>query len=179
MSRLSQVGLSKRAIVFIIICLVLLGLIVVLGILPNKMEKAGLESEAAILEARLEEQRILYPLYAGIRDRLDHKSEMETILDKMDQDFGPVHIDNASEMLSFMAGQVGMDKYSFSPVPESLTRNSDQLLLEGQLSGEYEIFRAFLLKLTAWENFSRLELLEVQSREQVPGYNILVWMTIS
>lgn len=178
MSRFSQAVLSRGSVVIIALSLIVLALIVLMGILPDRKEKDRLLAEAEILKAGLEKQRILNPLFISIRDRLDHKTGLEITLEDMDLKFGPGNIDNAPELLSAMALSAGMDWHDFFPVPESLAGRPGAMKLEGSLIGEYLAFREFLLKLASWESFIRLELLEVRSREGFPEYIVHVWMSI-
>ncbi len=178
MKKFNRLKISTWAVVFVAASVVVLGLMVIPGILPMRMEKAALDREADRLEAMIEEQRILHPLYAGIKKKLNQKSGLETVIEKAGRYEGPLHIDNAPELLGSMAGSAGLVEARFTPVPESVTRVSGRLLVEGGLKGAHRSFREFLLNLSSYENFNHLELLEIQSKDQGREYTIRVWMSI-
>ncbi len=178
MSRWKQIGLARSSLSIILGGIVLLVAIVLLGILPAKQEALGLKAEAGRLESRIEEQRILFPLYAGLVRELEQKTEIETILEEMDRETDPLTVDNSARVLIDMALKAGMDEAYFTPVPGSLARDSSLMLVEGNLRGEYQSLREFVLSLSSWENFNHLELLEVQSRQGGHSYKVTVWMII-
>ncbi len=178
MSRWKQIGLSRPSLSIILGGIVLLVAIVLLGILPAKQEALGLKAEAGTLEAEIEEQRILFPLYAGLVRELEQKREIEKIFEEMDRETDPVTVDNSARLLTGMALKAGMEEASFTLVPESLARDSSMMLVEGNLRGEYQSLREFILSLSSWENFNHLELLEVQSRRGGYSYKVTVWMMV-
>jgi Tfp pilus assembly protein PilO len=178
MDKHSRMRISKGTVVFVLVSLAVLGLVVVLGIMPAMSEKTELEAEAVRLESRIEEQKILYPLYASITSKLSRKVDLEIIIEEMDRGEETLYIDNAAALLLSMADSAGLTEARFTPVPESVTKDSTQLQVEGSLKGEYRDFRRFLLELSSSGNFRQLELFEVQSREEGMEYKIRVWMSI-
>jgi hypothetical protein len=178
MKKYNRLKISKWAVVFVAASIIALALMVVPGILPIRIEKSTLNREANHLKAMIEQQQILHPLYAGIKKKMDEKSGLETIIERSKQYEGPLEIDNAPDLLGSMARSAGLSEVRFTPVPESVTKASDRLLVEGGFKGAYQSFREFLLNLSCSENFNHLELLEIQSKEKGKEYTIRIWMSI-
>ncbi|WP_291323590.1 hypothetical protein [Desulfonatronospira sp.] len=178
MGGLDQAGLSRRSMGLLFIGVVALALIVLFFILPLRSNVISLQSEVDELRARIQEQQILQPIYVDLLARLDDSTGKQFALEGLDRDFLPLEIMDAPEKLEAMAENAGLRRYTFYPVPESLTDNSQVLLLEGGLIGAYPDFRSFLLELLAWDNFNRLELLEVRGRKEGTEFEILIWLNI-
>lgn len=179
MRGLKHISHSRRAVYLILGGIILVAAIVFLGILPTRMEIQRLDQEAIDLRAGIEEQKLLYPLYASLLRKVDDKSDFEMLIEELGHEPEPVNVDNAAGIFSRMAQSAGMNEAYFTPVPESLTREAGTLLMDGNLKGELDNFRDFLLKVSSWEYFSRFELLEIQSRIHGSEYNLRMWMSIN
>lgn len=179
MRALRHMGLSKQAVYVVLGGVIIVAVIVFLGILPTRMEVQKLDQEAMELRASIEEQKILYPLYASLLHKVDDKTDFEMLIEELEHDFESVNVDNAADIFFRMARSAGMEEAYFTPVPESLTRETGTLLMEGNLKGELNNFRSFLLRLSSWEYFKRFELLEIQSRIHGSEYNLRMWMSIN
>ena len=178
MSQYNQAAVSKGTLVFIISSVVVVGLIMALGIMPAKSKKAGADLEAIRLESLIEEQKILMPLYVRLSQKLANKPELEKVLDQIEPLIGPLYIGDVPQVLSTMAGTAGLSEVYFVPVPESVTKDSSRLLVDGGFKGQYTDFRNFLLNLFAWKNFSQMETMEVKSTPQGTDYTIRLWVSL-
>jgi len=179
MGSLNRLGFSVKTLALLSGGIVLLILMVALGILPDIQRTGYLATEADRLETRIEEQKILYPLYAGLVHRLNQEKGFEEMIREIEPDYRSLSVDNSAGVLTDLAVSAGMNNTSFNPVPESLTGKSPLFLVEGSFRGDYEDFRAFLLKLSAWDNFHRLEHMEVNSGSDGLEYFVRIWMYIS
>jgi Tfp pilus assembly protein PilO len=178
MNKLDQARFSRRSLLSIAVCLILLALIVALGIGPARSETDRLQVKARDLEAQLESQKVFAPLQAKLRQKLDQKGPLETVLATLPPLRTPLTVDNAAQVLGAMGGAAGMSESHFVPVPVSVTETADRLLVEGRLEGEYPLFRHFLLTLSALPSFEHLELLQIESQARAPRYTVRVWLSM-
>ena len=178
MSKLKEIGLSRQSLGFILGSLLALGLLIFLGILPARTEINRLEAEAEQLQARIQEQEILHPLYSDLENALQEQEILEEIIIEEEGKPNAVDVDNAADLMLDIAGKSGLEDSSFSPSPESLADNSDRLLVKGAITGDYHRFREFLVRLTSWNYFDYLELLEVHSQEDGDLYELQVWLNL-
>ncbi len=174
MNRLDQVRFSQKSLLSIAISLILLTLIVILGILPARNESARLRAKTKDLEAQLKIQDVLAPLHANLRQKLDQKSPLETVLDGPPPSRMHLTVNNAAGVLRIMGLAAGMTESDFVPVPLSATNGVNRLLLEGRLEGDYRLFRDFLLTLSALPSLTHLELLQIESQPREPRYKLRV-----
>lgn len=154
---------------------VLLGM-VFLVIIPVLTEKMAIDQEAELLEARIKEQKVLTPLYAGLKDLAGRSQDSKSKI-PLDNDIKAVNIDTVSTILNTMANEAGLGSGSFNPVPDSLT-DSSKFLVHGKLNGAYQNFQLFLIELISIENFRHLELLEIKATPDGPEFTISAWFEL-
>ncbi|MFO7802556.1 MAG: hypothetical protein R6U22_08380 [Desulfohalobiaceae bacterium] len=178
MDKLGQIGLTRKSLILLLASAVILAVITFFFILPVRSEIASLQTKAENLEAKIQDQEALQPLYAKLEKKLDQGFRQELDLEDFDKEFVSLDIEDAAQELETMAETAGLSQSTFSPVPNSLTENEQEILLEGDLEGEPQDFRRFLLKLIAWDNFSHLEVLEVFGRQDSTEYELQIWLNI-
>lgn len=178
MSKLKEIGLSRQSLGFILGSLLALGLLIFLGILPARTEINRLEAEAEQLQARIQEQEILHPLYSDLENALEEQEILEEIIIEEEGEPNTVDVDNAADLMLDIAGKSGLEDSSFSPSPESLAVNSDRLLVNGELTGDYHNFREFLVRLVSKNYFEHMEILEVHSQADADLYQLQAWLKL-
>lgn len=178
MDKLSQLGLTKKSLVLLITSALILVGIFFFFILPVTSEINSLHSDTKDLEAKIQAQEALQPLYAKLEKKLGQDFRQDLALEDLNKDAPSLSIENAAKELEALATTASLTEPSFSPVPNSLTDNRQELLLEGALRGEHQDFRNFLLKLIAWDHFSHLEILEILGRQDSTEYELQIWLNI-
>lgn len=178
MSRLDQIGLSRKSLASLLGALFLLALFGALTIFPALRELESLRAKSQRLEGKIEAQEILTPVYISLQEKLKQEMEIEKFIREKEQEITPSNIDKALEILFSMAQSSGLDKINFSLEPGSLSGDSDLLLMTGELSGQYQDFQDFFLQLIAWEHLDHLEQIEIQGQEASTGYKLRFWVSI-
>ncbi|MCF8036964.1 MAG: hypothetical protein K9K62_08845 [Desulfobacteraceae bacterium] len=178
MTRWHEISANRRALAYILFSAIVLGAMLFLGVMPTRQQIADAEKKTERLKARIEKQEIFHPLYRRLQEKLEAKQEAD-IADQMPAS-GTTEftIENVSKLLSDMAVSAGIPETSFSPAPESMSRGSDRLLVHGQMQGNYQNFRDFLIKLVTAPDFQAFEILEVQSGTRHPNYRMQIWVTV-
>ncbi|MCF8111873.1 MAG: hypothetical protein K9J85_10340 [Desulfobacteraceae bacterium] len=173
-----EISANRRALAYIIFSAVVLGTMFMLGILPALQQIGETEKKARHLEAEIEKQKIFKPLYRSLQQKKKDEILPKYITGETGLKTQSLTIENVSGSLYAMAESAGIKTSSFSPVPDSMTKDSDKLLVNGRLQGEYQAFKDFLISLTTSRAFWDFELLEVKSAAGHPEYRMQMWVTV-
>ncbi len=179
MSRWHDISANRRALAYILFSVIVLGAMFLGGIGPVKQKTAEMREKKVNLEARIEKQRILQPIYQRL---VETRLQANTLKENLPAVEGPhevtVGIHTAPVVLADMAGESGVLESRFSPVPASVSADSDLVLMEGDLQGQYRDFRDFLINLAAFPGFYSVESLVIRSTASTPEYKVKVWMAV-
>lgn len=179
MTRWYEFSANRRALAYILFTAIVLGAMLFLGIMPTRQQIADAEKKTERLEARIEKQEIFHPLYRHLQNKLAEEQEIDRVADQLPEPgVTEFTIDNVGKTLSDMAVSAGITESSFSPAPESMSRESDRLLVHGRMQGSYQNFRDFLTGLVTAPDFQNFEMLEVQSGTRHPKYRMQIWITV-
>lgn len=179
MNRWYDISANRRALAYTLFSVIVLGAMILGGIAPVKKQTAALREEAVVLDARIEKQEALQPVYRELmKTRREGESLKELLPAPEGEESRIPGIDTAAAHLSRMAADAGVQEARFSPAPGSVAADSDLLLIDGSLQGQYGNFRAFLSALTASPGFSSVESLVVRSTTSAPEYRLKIWMEI-
>lgn len=177
MSQWHEISANRRALGYILFSVIVLGAMVIGGIAPVKKETAAIERKAAGLEAQIQKQKILQPIYLRLVETQQRINDLkENLPDAQWRNDFNFDINTSPGVLSDMAGDAGVAESRFLPVPESVASDTDLLLIEGTLQGEYVDFRSFLIKLADFPAFHSIESLAARSTETLPEYSVRIWM---
>lgn len=174
-----KISANRRAIAYIIFTVAVLGAMFFLGIHPARQKTLQAKKKIDHLKAHIEKQEIFQPIYSRLQEKTADKNNFDQLASIRAKSGTPeFSIGNVSEILSGMAASAGINKTSFSPAPASTTQGSDELLVHGQLSGNYLNFRDFLAGLALAPDFRRFEMLEIQSGIKYPKYRLEIWVKV-
>ncbi|MCF8024870.1 MAG: hypothetical protein K9J79_00040 [Desulfobacteraceae bacterium] len=179
MSRWFEISANRRALAYILFSGVVLGAMFFLGIQPTRQQIAQTEKKTERLKAGIEEQKIFYPLYQRLQKKTAKETDIDGLASRVPKtEAREFTIDNVSAILSEFAARAGIQQSSFSPVPSSMSRGSEKLLVNGRLEGSYPDFRDFLISLVTASDFRALEMMRVQSGTRNPKYRLRIWVTV-
>ncbi|MFW6178783.1 MAG: hypothetical protein ACOC43_10540 [Desulfohalobiaceae bacterium] len=172
-----QIAANRRVLAYLLFTLVVLGAMLALGILPAKQELSDLEQEKERLQANIEEQEVLRPLYQELQQKLQDR-ELDQDLDLDQESSQELDIDSAKQILDSLADDSELQQASFTPRPETLQQETGLLLIQGELQGEYQNFQKFLHALLVHPDLSNLGRLQISSTSEEPEYALQIWMQV-
>lgn len=161
-----------------IVLLGTLGLIVIfifLWVIPAKNEAEALEEEIKTLGAKIEEQKILQPVYRSLYKKAQMKlpksfdSEQPRILPKGDTN-------KMSAVFSEMASNAGLQMVAFNPDVESLIDESDKLLVNADFQGSFFDFYDYINELCQLPYLDHLEAVNIVSTPETKEFNLKIWL---
>lgn len=179
MIRWHEISANRRSLGYILFSVIVLGAMVIGGIAPVKKQTAEIEKSAARVEAQIEKQKILHPIYRRlVETRQDLNDLKETLPDAGGQGERHFDINTSGTVLAAMVDDSGVAEGTFLPVPASVAADTDLVLIEGTVQGRYGDFRAFLINLAAFPAFHSIESLVIRGTDTVPEYSMKIWMNV-
>ena len=183
MSQWHEVKANRRALAYIVFSVVVLVLIVLVGIFPARQQTEQVVEKTLQLESEIESQQILQPVYRLLVEKSRQKEQLPDEITEEGPSRNPsadmsFDIESARLILAAMAGNAGIAESRFSPVPGSLSGDSDLLLVEGRLRGENPALQTFLLDLSGMESFYGIEALSARATPADPEYRMRIWMHV-
>lgn len=144
-------------------------------ILPARQLETELEGDIAGLKARLEEQRVLHPVFLNLLEK------SKTPADPRLNPAARVRLtrgDIASlpRTLAEIAAAHGLRVREIAPDVNTLTDASNRFLVRVSLNGRFPDFRGFLLDAASLGYFEGFEEIEVRAAEGGEELNLKLWL---
>jgi len=174
MEKLSS-RLPTQSIIYVLVCCAGVMVFVMLIILPARRDAAALDAEIVSLQARIEEQRILNPLFKTLfeRARAERQSDLPTREKaKLSQD----DLAGLTDQLQQMARANRLQIEELSPDVNSLAGSSGYMSVSLSANGNFLDFRNFLIALETIPSLELIETIEVQSVEGSRNITVRFWL---
>ncbi|MFW6244239.1 MAG: hypothetical protein ACOC15_03790 [Desulfovibrionales bacterium] len=157
------------------ICLVFLIVLAVVLLIPTQKKIKELDRRIAREQGKVEEQKVLHPLYVQLTGELD-RLESRDVTEPAQISISKEGISGLWDIFAELAGEAGLTTVTIQPVSKSL---SDQLQVNAVFTGPLPAFRQFLLDLGGLAFVSHLE--QMVAREVVGGreYRVTMWLKIT
>lgn len=175
---LHNIHFPRRAVYYLLLGMATMAVIFFLTIKPAWQEMDRIETKIENTKTKIEEQKVLHPLYATLKRTMDN-DVLENSSENAEQDYPEkVNVDTAVKILNLTATGSNLDIANFSPVPASVSRNEDRILFNAALTGNFGSITAFLSKLANIPFFLEYESFEVRSRPEQIQTNMEIWIAV-
>ncbi len=168
--------LSKQSVAKLLVCLGILVAFVALLILPNIMEDKESKREILRMQAEIERQKILYPLYLKLMGELQNKVVEELPIPEPEL-LTEDQIDAATHTVEDLAISAQLKINEVTPDPGSLAKSEGYVGVNCDFYGNFMNFRDFLTKLGGVPYLRHIEKIELQ--EGADGVNYLLRLQLS
>jgi hypothetical protein len=162
-----------------LICFLLCGAGIVafvfLIIIPNNNAGAELDREIEKINERIEQQRILRPVFDSLLQRAKKKNptELPTVKKgKLERD----DIKQVSDLLQNMAARHQLQIRDIQTDVNEIMKNTGFLLMQVQAVGDFMKFRDFLLDLGTIPALEQVEEINVQAIAGAREYRLKIWL---
>jgi len=167
--------LPPQSLILFLLCGAGIVAFIFLLILPSHMASAELDREIKEISSRIEQQRILKPVF----ESLFKKSKAETTMKlpttpkaKLARDEIPMLINHFKDL----AQRHHLQLQEISPDVNSLKDGSGHLLMNLRLTGEFLYFRDFLVDVGALPSLEHVEELKIRSVQTTRELRLKLWM---
>ncbi len=167
--------LPTQSLILFLICGVGILVFVFLIIIPTQKTSAALDKDIVKINDRIEEQRILKPVFESLLKRAQKKNPTDlpaikkAKLDRTD-------ISKLSEDLQEMAFRHGLTIQDMNTDVSDLTGKSGYLLMRVNLTGAFMDFRGFLVDLGTIPSLEIIEEIQIRAIEGSREFKIKIWM---
>jgi len=167
--------LPTQSLVYFLICGIGIVVFVFLIIIPSQKTSAELDKQIVKVGDRIEEQRILKPVFDSLLKRAKKKNPTELPMTekvKLDR----ADISKVSESLQEMAFRHGLKIQNLNTDVATVVGKSGYLQMRINLTGEFMSFRDFLVDLGTIPSLELIEEIQIRAIEGSREYKIKVWM---
>ena len=164
-----------QSFVILVICAVGILAFFVLIILPSKKTSADLDQEIETLTVRIEEQRILTPVFHSLlqRAKMEGPSELPSP-EKSKLTHGDMNA--ISSVLQDFAGRHNLKLEEITTDDSSLVQESGYLLMRLRLSGDFFKIRKFLIDIGAIPSLEHIEEINIKSTKTSKELRLKIWL---
>lgn len=170
-------GLPRNSAVFIVVCLAGLLGFALFSLLPS--QRALNEADARIrqLELALKKQEVLYPAFQRLYKVLTGKKEKQVSL-APDEPLKRSQIGALPSMIADIAAKSGLQYEQAVPDINSLRKQTDRLLVNVALQGDFFRFQEFLSGLGSLPYLDRIDRITIEAGPPVKSFQLRVWVTM-
>jgi Tfp pilus assembly protein PilO len=164
-----------QSFVILVICAVGILAFFFLIILPSKKTSADLDQEIEKLTVRIEEQRILTPVFHSLlqRAKMEGPSELPSP-EKSKLTHGDMNA--ISTVFQDFAGRHNLKLEEITTDDSSLMQESGYLFMRLRLSGDFFKIRKFLIDLGAIPSLEHIEEINIKSTKTSKELRLKIWL---
>ena len=164
-----------QSLVYLLICCAGIIVFILMIILPAQKSAAELDTEIVNLQARIEEQRILSPVFKSLFNRAKAKNQSGLPAQakaKLSRD----DLSDLTAQLQQIVKKNNLQIEELTPDVNSLTDNSGYLKVDLEASGKFMDFRALLVDLGTIPSFEMIESINVRAMEGLRQISVRIWL---
>ena len=150
-------------------------LFVLLAVLPAQKDSSALDFQIENLNTRIEEQKILTPVYENLlkKAELQPPGELKPVEKKK---LKRGETSEVVEAFTAMANNHKLKLVEFAPEVESLISNADFLVLDIVLNGEFFNLHPFMIELCQQPYLEQIERIQIRSVSDPKEFQLRVWL---
>ena len=169
--------LPRRSLIYLLMCGAGIVLFLLVGIWPSYRNMVRMNGSIADLKARIEEQKILFPLYQKLRVGLTPEASKDQW--SPPKSGLPVHrMDDLSPIFGEIAANCGLELSAVTPDVKSMADDSHFLSVDLVLTGNLFNLRKFLLELANLPYLGPIEKLQIQEDSHGKECFLKVWLML-
>ena len=146
----------------LVFCGVGIAILLLIGIYPAQREIGELDRTIAKLEADIEGQKLLFPVFIELLKR-SRKKLPAALPAPEPQKLPRGDTARLTKMFNEAATETGIQINRLSPNVESLIKGAERLKMEAEFTGTFHDFRAFLIQVGAVPYLDSVELLRLEA----------------
>ena len=175
MSEKISSGSLTQSLVIFVICAVGIVAFWVLIIFPSQKTADELDQEIDRLNSRIEEQRILTPVFHNLLERAKMKGPSELPSpEKSKLTHGDMNA--ISTVFQDIAGRHNLKLEAITTDVNSLMQESGYLVMRLQLSGDFFDIRNFLIDIGSIPSLEHIEEINIRSGKASKELNLKIWL---
>ena len=167
--------LTGQSLIYFLICGVGIFVFVMLIIIPTQKTSAELDRDIEKLSARIDEQRILKPVFDNLLKQVKKKGPTDLPApQKVKMARGDIH--KISERLLEIARGYDLKLHDIQTDVNALEKNAEYLLIRIHATGDFINFREFLVDLGNIPSFEHIEEIQIRAIENSRELKLKIWL---
>ena len=170
-------GLPAQSLLYLLICAGGITGFFLLAIHPYHNYLTGLDREIKTIEAQIEEQKRLFPLYKDLLKKMNITQKGTLPFPrkgKLDRE----KTDEISSIFEEMARKSNLSPVSIVPDVTSLVQGSGLLSISLRMKGDFFQFRDFLARLNEMPFLEHIEEIQIQTAGEMKEFVLKVWLAL-
>jgi len=167
--------LPTQSLVYFLICGAGILVFVLLIIIPTQKTSAELDRDIERLNARIDEQRILKPVFDNLLKQIKKKKPTGLPVTKKVK-MARGDINKISEHLLEIARRCDLEIRDIQTDVNALDTNAEYLLIRIHARGDFKKFRDFLVALGNIPSFEQIEEIDIRAIENSRELKLEVWL---
>jgi len=168
-------NLPTQSLIYFVVCGVGIVVFIFLIIIPSQRTSVLLDEEIVKLGDRIEEQRILKPLFESLLKSAKNKNPTELPLTpKAKLAYG--EIGNLSDRLQAMASNHNLRLQEIKTDFNAVTGNSGYLMMSLNVTGDFMQFRDFMIELGTIPSLEHIEEIQIRAIEASREIKLKIWL---
>lgn len=167
--------LSTQSLIYFLICGAGIVVFVLLIIIPTQRVSAELDRDIEKLHARIDEQRILKPVFDNLLKQVQKKGPTDLpVTKKTKLARGDIH--KISEQLLGIAQRWDLDLRDIQTDVNLRENKAEYLLVRIHATGDFLKFREFLVDLGKIPSLEKVEEIRIEAIEKSRDFKLKVWL---
>ncbi|MFC1488430.1 hypothetical protein ACFL6B_01140 [Thermodesulfobacteriota bacterium] len=169
--------LPPKSITYLLICGGMLLAFILLAVYPNHKELGGMDMEIQKINAKIDEQKIFYPVFQELLKRSRIKEPTSLALPKNEK-LSRADTERILSIFQEIAEKSNLKVKSVSPDVQALIDNSEHLMVDVAMTGTFFDFRNFFLQLGELPYLKHIERFQIRTGEDVREINLRIWLSL-
>jgi hypothetical protein len=148
---------------------------IILIIIPNQNISDELDQEIEKLSDRIEQQRILRPVFDSLlkRAKTEHSTDLPKIkIEKLDRG----DVNRISKVIQDMAGRYDLKIEDIRTDANEILNDTGYMLMRVHVTGDFMKFREFLMDMGAIPALEQIEEIIIRAIEGNREYKLKIWL---
>jgi len=167
--------LSTQSLIYFLICAVGIIVFIFLIIIPAQKTSAELDESIEDLSQRIDEQRILKPVFENLLKRVQSKNQTGLPVTKKEK-LARGDIGNLTTTLQEIAQRHDLTLKEINTDVTSATNKDGFLLMQIDVTGDFMKFRDFLIDLGTIPSLEHIEDVNIQAIEAAREIKLKIWL---
>jgi hypothetical protein len=167
--------LPTQSLIYFIICGAGILVFIFLIIIPSQRASSKLDKDIEKLSDRIEEQRILKPVFESLLKQAKKKNPTELPATRKAK-LARGDISKISEKMQEIARRHGFKLRDIRTDLNAMTGNTGYLLMRIDVTGDFMRFRDFLVDLGTIPSLEQIEEIQIRAIEASREFKLKIWM---
>ena len=167
--------LPTQSLIYILTCGGGVIVFIFLIIIPNQNTSAELDLEIEKLNDRIEQQRILRPVFESLLQRAKTKQATDLPAIKLEK-LDPSDVTKVSKVIQDMAGRYDLIIEDIRIDANEIMNDTGHMLMRVHVTGNFMKFREFLMDMGTIPSLEQIEEIIIRAIEGSREYKLKIWL---